>query len=136
MAKVNSNRSSKRRGFTVIELAISLAVIAIVTVATVSIINSQQRIYTKTSQTIEATNITENAIECFRYAVNNHEGSTVEESFETAFAETGVNLVGENGNYTVHKNGLTVVIEIEGNTITAVSTDSWGKEILNESYTK
>lgn len=146
MIKVNSerkltNRNGKRRGFTMVELVISLTVIAIVTLATVSIINAQHRIYTLTSQTAEATNITENAIECFRYAANiSDDEEVVKNEFYNAFKETGylnTEQYPESASYyEITKNGLKINIGVSSNQITIVSYDSWGDQILDETYTK
>lgn len=133
--KVNS-RDKKRayRGFTIVEVVIALTVIVIVSAAGMMMVQSQIKSEQKIAQTIEATNIAENAIECFRFAKNNPANS-----FETVFSETGYNLVTatEGEKYFVYDNGLTVSITITDNKIEISAVNSNGDTILeNYTYTK
>ena len=90
MKKVNSKiNKNGRRGFTMVELVVALAIIAIVSIATVFLIITQTNMNAKSIQVVEATNVAENAIECFRFAVNDPDPSTsVEDKFENAFGKT------------------------------------------------
>ena len=138
MSKVNS-----RKGFTIAELVVAMAIIFIVSATAIGIINTQNTVHLRTTQTVEATNMAENAIECFRYAVENPKENNVEAAFVEAYAKTGISLSG-NSPYTFEKNGMTVTIEIatktEENaktlytlTFNAVAN---GNTILTKSYTK
>ena len=132
MKKVISNIKKNRRGFTIAEVIVALTVIIIVSGATLMLVASQANAETVAIQTIEATNIAENAIECFRYANGDVD------KFKNAFnsPETMPDLQGE-APYTVKKDGLTVSIRIAGNTITVSATNASGKTILGTTtYTK
>lgn len=140
--KVNSIKN--RRGFTVVELVVAITIIVIVSATAIGLINTQNKIHQQTMQTVEATNMAENAIECFRWA------NSISE-FETAYEKTfngKITIEGntENGltDYIFEKNGMTVTIEIatktEENaktlytlTFNAVAN---GNTILTKSYTK
>ena len=132
--KVNS-----KKGFTIVELVVALAIITIVSATAIGIINVQNTVYLRTVQTVEATNIAENAIECFRWAVNNAtEEKNAENIFEEAFAKTGYKFTkNESGKYTIETNGMTVEITI---TVTENKIDIYAhdgnKDILTKSYSR
>ena len=131
MSSLNSKRNRKR-GFTVVELVVALAVILIVSATAIGLVNTQNTIYLRTMQTTEATNMAENAIECFRFAGKN------DESFEDLFEKTGYDLQPETVDgatvYTVESNGMEVTITINGSTLDFLAVDG-EKEILRKSYT-
>ena len=140
MIKVNSKKGRiGKRGFTMVELVISLTIIGIVTLASIGIISAQTRVNVLTNQTIEATNMAENAIECFRYAVN---VGGDEETFKQVFEPTldGDTLTPTANGYQFVKNGLTVNIALdfvsEEKTIHITVEDSSGDNIIDETYTK
>ena len=125
--KVNS-----KKGFTIVELVVALAIITIVSATAIGIINVQNTVYLRTVQTVEATNIAENAIECFRWADDANE-------FEAAFKKTlNENEItrGDESPYTFEKNGMTVTITIEGSTLTFKAVADNDRVILERSYTK
>ena len=105
------NKSS--RGFTVAEVVVALTIIVLVSGASLLTFATQARVEAKTAQTFEATNIAENAIECFIYA-----GGEIGK-FEGAFANSGYTLTGVqgSGSYTVTKGGVTAEINIVNNEI-------------------
>ena len=134
----NLNREGKG-GFTMVELVVALVIIAIVSLATVSLIITQNNMNQKATQVIEATNVAENAIECFRFAVND-ENDTIR-SFYDAFVKTGYVDTEEydspSDNYILDVHGATIEITIVGNKITIDAKASDGDIIIdNKSYTK
>lgn len=119
-----------RRGFSLVEVVVALTVIVIMSGAAITLINTHTDVQVRTIQTTEAANIAENAIECFRFAKDTGE-------FKTSLEKTTVSLEGENGNYKVIKNGVTVIIEITDNTIKVSAQNKNNEIILDEiSYTK
>lgn len=148
MKKINSTR---KKGFTIVELVVAMAVIVIVSTTAISLVSFQNRNYLRTTQTLTATNMAENAIECFRWAVDNADGD-VKGKFEVAYSKTlpdGTSLTGDGGTYTVEANGMTIEIKItsettgEGDsavttyTLDFIATATEGeKVILQRSYTR
>lgn len=146
-----SNREGKngRRGFTIVELVVAMAIILIVSGTGIALIMTQTKVDSQASQTLDATNVCENAIECFRYAVNVSASDTKDEvvaTFKEAFEKTGT-LLGEpdeNGKYTISSGAIieiTITEKTDENginthTITIYAVDSFDKEIFNKSYTK
>ena len=143
------NREGNKRGFTIVEVVIALTVIVIVSAAGMMMVQSQIKSEQKISQVIEATNIAENAIECFRFAVNNpsveqEDGTYVNDTvgaFEETFAKTNYILVEEDGKYRVYEGGLiveiTVTITQAENKIDISAVNSNDETILEKyTYTK
>lgn len=141
MTKVNSNKKDNRRGFTIVELVVAMVIIVLVSGAGISLVMTQTKVDNQATQTIDATNICENAIECFRYAVNVSSGDEeIKTNFYSAFVLTGALNVEDYPaaaeSYEINKGGAKITIAIVGNTISIVAVDSIGKEIFNDSYTK
>lgn len=120
-----------KRGFTLVELTVALAIILLVSLTVMSIIGYQLRVENAASQTVAATNISENAIECFRYSQKN--GC----DFADVFRHTGYTLTavsdGETA-YCVISDGVTVTIRITENRIAVSAREPKGTEILAQSY--
>lgn len=150
MKKVNSKiNKNGRRGFTMVELVVALAIIAIVSIATVFLIITQTNMNAKSIQVVEATNVAENAIECFRFAVNvsGSDEAAIKSNFESAFKKSlglgeGEELkpkeeTDEYVIYEIIEHGATIEITIKGNEITikAIASD---RDIIIEkkTYTK
>lgn len=147
--RVNSNGKTKK-GFTIVELVVALAVVMIMSISATSVILMQNNTYRSTFYSTEATNLAENAIECFRFGVENKSGVTIGEKqytgVENIFKATFAPTIGvEEGNLTLEGfqyNGLDVEINItetpEGSEKYVLSfvAKQDGKIVLEESYTK
>lgn len=144
MSRLNSKGKRGSRGFTVVELVVAMAIIVIVSATAIGLVNSQNGIYLRTTQTVEATNMAENAIECFRFAVENPDADGgVNKAFEDSFSKT-FETVPENL-YEFESNGMKInitITESESNNneykykIDFNATDiNGGKDILTKSYT-
>lgn len=129
MAKKNKNKS--RRGFTIVELVVALTIIVLVSATAIGVVSVDNRAYAETADMIEATNIAENAIECFRFAGNT-------DAFEEAFSKSLTDkqdLSVEGNTYTVTQEDLVVTITINGNTITITADNENGNLIKETPYT-
>ena len=130
--RIFERKMNARRGFSLAEVVVAIAIIVIVSSASMTLIGVQARTEAKSVATVEATNIAENAIECFRYAQNT--GTNFSEVFDLY----GYLTVKENNGtkVTVTKSGATVIIEINGDTMTVNATFA-GDAIFEEiTYTK
>lgn len=133
---ISKLRNKDRRGFTLAEVVVALTIIVLISGASVMTFAVQARVEAKTAQTFEATNIAENAIECFRYAQGDAE------KFKSAFFNeySGYTLVGSGTSedpYTVTKDGVTVNIKVNENTIEINAENAKGDTILGKTtYTK
>ena len=130
--RIFERKTNARRGFSLAEVVVAIAIIVIVSSASMTLIGVQARTEAKSVATVEATNIAENAIECFRYAQNT--GTDFSEVFDLY----GYLTVKENNGtkVTVTKSGATVIIEITGDTMTVNATFA-GDAIFEEiTYTK
>ena len=120
-ARTPKKKRDLRRGFTVAEVIIALTVILIVSAAAAVLTVAQVRAETKAARTITATNMTENAVECFRFACDTAE--TEEElsvAFESTFGENGCGYALDSKGasdgaikYTAEHNGVIGVIYID-----------------------
>jgi prepilin-type N-terminal cleavage/methylation domain-containing protein len=125
--KVNSIKN--RRGFTVVELVVAITIIVIVSATAIGLINTQNKIHQQTMQTVEATNMAENAIECFRV-------TSGEAEFKVAYAKTFTDKARPTDLLNFETNGMTVTITISENTLTFKAVAAGDKIILEKSYTK
>lgn len=59
-----------RRGFTIVELVVALTIIVLVSTVAIGVVAVDNHTHAETIQMLDATNIAENALECFRVARN------------------------------------------------------------------
>ena len=132
------NREGNRRGFTIVELVVTLTIIVLVSAISIGVVAVNNKTYGETIDMIEATNIAENAVECFRFAVNNPQTGEngVKLAFEAAFSQTNqtLNAVAEPVDcdyaYTVNVDDVVVSISISGNTITVSASSETDANLL------
>ena len=149
-----------RRGFTLVELVIALTMIVLVTGVSIGVVMVNTNTHAETIDMIEATNIAENAVECFRFAVNN--GGYDQPSFNELFSKSFDSVKKENvaiscngkeeyqeetlvfqtDTYTVTDGRITVTIVISNSisggkfdTITITATNNGTNEHLIERVT-
>ncbi len=150
-------REGSRRGFTIVELAMALAIIVIVTAVSIGVVAVDSKTHAETIDMVEATNIAENAIECFRFAVNNSgdNDGTEKTTFENNFAKS-INVefdpsednktypfiipsehVDNVYTYTITDGrvNVTLGVNFEGNSITITATNDGTNDFLIEETT-
>ena len=99
--KFNLKKSGKR-GFSLAEVIVALAVIVVVSAAALSLVSSHARLERKSVETIEAAEIAESVIEVFRWWKNN--GG----EFDEVLSEIGLAKDGDLYTYAVISEGDTI----------------------------
>lgn len=128
MKKLNKNNIlASRRGFSMMEVVIGLTIIIIVSAASLTLILQHSKAEINVAQTIEATNVAENAIECFD-EVENFDKPEDREKFEQLFFTNIYNMTveptveedvnGKKYTYTYQHKAIDFTIVINGNKIT------------------
>ena len=141
--------SRSRRGFTLVEVVVALVIIVLVSGISIGVVTVNNKAHAETIDMIEATNIAENAIECFRFAVRNG-GEDVKGTFEKHLAKSmGVELEFDDDgkiinypfvtpenpdSYTITEGRVVVEMKINGNSITITATNG-GTNALIETKT-
>ena len=135
MKRAPVKKRNLRRGFTVAEVIIALTVIVIISAAAVVMVAAQIRADAHSTRTVAATNMAENAIECFRYACHTaSKNDDIAETFEELYTANnggigcGYTRIAD-GKY--EHNGLVTEIEIEGNFISVSVKNAGGEAIVS-----
>ena len=144
MKKVNTQEyRASRRGFSLVEVVVGMVLIIMVSGASIFLVMQHSKAERTVLWTVEATNIAENAIECFHAANVTEDTSEFEKLFfggvygwsdddDVPYDKTGVNT------YVYVDNGLKVAINIDtvNNTISIEVQSPEEKEILTHDQTK
>lgn len=130
----NGVRLRSRKGLSLVEVMVALAVIAIISAAALSLVVSSSRLDAKSVKTAKVMMAAENALECFRYADNTEEFKNLLKN-KTGYTSQDDKLVTNANGYVIH---ITVV----GKELTfiAYETDEKGQKtediIYNYKFTK
>ncbi len=130
-----NNMRNPRKGFSIVEVIIALAIITLVSAVVVSLVMSSNHIENNSMSVMTATNVTENVIECFRFAESKEEFDSLLEKLDVEYE---YNLNSDNlDRYVIKDSNYKVIFvinyvadEIEINTIVD------GEEIYNCIYTR
>lgn len=124
-----------RKGFSIVEVIIALVIITLVSTVVVSLVMSSNHIERNSMSVMNATNVTENVIECFRFVESKEEFDALLEKLDVEYE---YNLNSDNlDRYVIKDSNYKVIFvvnyvadEIEINTIVD------GEEIYNCIYTR
>ena len=123
-----------------LEVVIALTVIAIVSASAFALIHSHIKLEKQSVQSIEATNIAENAIECFRFAndltsfENAYEAVVGKDVLPSPSSKTSTEGV-TTYTYSYTDGAISVTFEIVENTSLHVVVE-YGDASIEETYTK
>ena len=127
-------RARRRCGISLLETVIALAIISVISAATVTLIVASSRAEARILNDMYITNAAENAVECFQYAENSDELLTLLQRTDAAYAVSGEDpqrIFLTKSTYTV-----TVLADFVGNTVEIYATDEDGEEIYRLAYQK
>ena len=122
-----------KRGFTIAETVISLAVVIIISVGTMSLLNTSTKSLRRATHNAQAQNFVADVVSCYRVAETDEElvKSII---FATQKSDGTVLEVKIGEPFMLHSHYM-ALITIEGNTITAQVTNG-DKEIAKATFTK
>lgn len=127
----NGGRLRSRKGLSLVEVMVALAVIAIISAAALSLVVSSSRLDAKSVKTAKVMMAAENALECFRYANNTKELSDL-------LNETGTFYISPDGKLVTSANGYVIHITVDETynklTFIAYETNDEGKKTNEEIY--
>lgn len=126
-------------GFTILEVVIAMAIIAIVTATAASIMTSAQKSMARSQKSVLAANDIANITECFKYTVC--EGGSIddfEKAVVFAFGLAPEGFTTTDGVYGLTRDGyvITVTVTTTGTeqTVNSVAKDGDGKVIFELTY--
>lgn len=131
----NGGRLRSRKGLSLVEVMVALAVIAIISAAALSLVVSSSRLDAKSVKTAKVMMAAENALECFRYADDTGE-------FKNLLNETDAVYTSQDDKLVTNANGYVIHITVVGKELTfiAYETDEKGQKtediIYNYKFTK
>lgn len=127
--------SNPRKGFSIMEVVVALVVITLVSGVVMTLITSSDTIERNTMSVLNATNLTENIIDCFRFADSKEEFEPLIEKFDVDY-EHSLNIY-EQDQYLIVKDNyrITFVIDYVAHEL-EINTVVDGEEIYSCIYTK
>lgn len=144
MTRVEKKVKSKG-GFTILEVVIAMAIIAIVTATAASIMTSAQKSMARSQKSVLAANDIANITECFKYTVGKGEGELIDEfeqAVEFAFGlASGGFTPTTDGDYKfiyeLTRDGYVITVTVTTRTektVNSVAKDGDGKVIFELTY--
>lgn len=125
----NVNRYTRsRRGISLVEVAVALAVITIISAAALSLVISSAKVDANSLRTTQVMMHAENALECFRFADS-------KDDFLELMKKTG-NYYDEDGRYLLSEKNYVVTVTYNEKVLTFKAVDDSGEEIYAYEFTK
>lgn len=125
----SSTKSARsRRGISLVEVIVALAVITIISTAALSLVISSARVDANSLRSTRVMIAAENALECYRFAEN-------EEEFAELLGNTG-DYIEADGSYVLTESSYAITVKYEDDSLRFTAIDSDGKEIYNYEFYK
>ena len=102
-----TKRIFARKGFSLVEVIVALAVIAIISTAAFSLVLSSAKLEADAVRTTAVSAAADDVLDCFRYADSNEE-------FFAAICKLDEYQTAEDGQYALNKPNYTVYVNVEG----------------------
>lgn len=125
----SSTKSARsRRGISLVEVIVALAVIAIISTAALSLVISSSKVDANSLRSTQVMMAAENSLECYRFAEN-------EEKFAELLGNTGDYKKVDNA-YVLTEKAYVVTINYTDKKLTFSATDGDGKVIYDYEFNK
>lgn len=133
--KLNSKNRS-RKGFSILEAVIAIAVISIITVAAITMVTQSIKVERNNIRDAEIKTYSENAIECFRFANDREEFFSLIKKTASFVDENEDGTLGENERIELKKSDYTIAITVDllYNNMMITAINSSGTEIFSLDY--
>ena len=128
MRRINDNKNRSRRGISLVEVVVALAVITIISAAALSLVISSARVDANSLRSTQVMMAAENALECYRFAES-------KEEFAALLEKTG-DYKGSDGVFVLTEKSYTITVNYTDMQLTFSATDSDGKEIYKYEFNK
>lgn len=132
MRKINIDKRAfvrSRKGISLVEVVVALAVIAIISAAALSLVVSSAKVDANSLRTTRVMMAAENALECFRFAESDAE-------FKTLIAKTGNYTSSGDGVYVYTDKNYTVNVKYTDTKLTFTAVDENENEIYSYEFKK
>lgn len=125
----SSTKSARsRRGISLVEVIVALAVITIISTAALSLVISSARVDANSLRSTRVMIAAENALECYRF-------SDSEDEFVALLRKTG-DYIEADGSYVLTESSYAITVKYEDDSLRFTAIDSDGKEIYNYEFYK
>jgi len=129
--RINVKRNRSRRGISLVEVVVALAVITIISAAALSLVISSARVDANSLRSTQVMMAAENVLECYRFAESELE-------FEKLLKKTGgyEEEPEASGTYFLTEKSYTITVNYTDTQLTFSAADSDGKEIYSYEFDK
>ena len=128
MRRINDNKDRSRRGISLVEVVVALAVITIISAAALSLVISSARVDANSLRSTQVMMAAENVLECYRFAENDGD-------FADLLQKTG-DYKGSDGVFVLTEKSYTITVNYTGTKLTFSATDGDGEEIYSYEFDK
>ena len=128
MSRINAMRNRSRRGISLVEVVVALAVITIISAAALSLVISSARVDANSLRSTQVMIAAENSLECYRFA-----GS--DEEFAALLEKTG-DYKKVDGAYVMTEKAYVITVNYTNTRLTFRATDGDGEEIYSYEFDK
>lgn len=126
--RINVKRNRSRRGISLVEVVVALAVITIISAAALSLVISSARVDANSLRSTQVMMAAENVLECYRFA-------EIEGDFADLLQKTGDYKKVDDA-YVLTEKAYVITVNYTDTKLTFSATDSDGKEIYKYEFNK
>jgi prepilin-type N-terminal cleavage/methylation domain-containing protein len=128
MRRSSTKSARSRRGISLVEVVVALAVITIISAAALSLVISSARVDANSLRSTQVMIAAENSLECYRFAKS-------EEKFAELLEKTG-DYKKVDGAYVLTEKAYVITVNYTDTKLTFSATDSDGEEIYKYEFNK